>query len=338
MHCTSINDGFILGIRFKQKKSYCAYEYYLEHPVKAEVTIVCSRYLISKEDTWENRLAKSSTECFSSITLQQETEAYMRIIPHLYWALNFEYDSFVVLTNDTDVSVLLLRYCAIFLRMKLKNLYMKIGTGTNTRCLPVHELTNIHGEKQSRNLDLLKAHIATGCDWLGKLGTNSNALHKVDLLDSFGESDVIDNDLINATEEYLMSLQKGKSIYFKTFDEYIYHQYVTCNTPSQSLVSSSYCIRNWHIMRLFYLICRLSSLLDTHFVSRDHRNYSCLEKNGFLLPGKCLYQSPTALLKICKSCKGCSTKRYVCRKLLRSCTVYCGCRAKCQNIYIIVYE
>ena len=195
---------------------------------------MCSGYLIPKEDTWENRPAKSSAECFSSIeiqllSLQQEMEADMRIIPHLYWALNFEYDTFVVLANDTDVLILLLRYCAIFLRMKLKNLYIKIGTGTSTRYLAVHELAYILGDKQCRNL--LKAHIATGCDWLSNLGTKSNALHKVDLLNSFGENDVIDNDLINATEEYLMSVLTRKDVSFKTFDEYIYHQYVTYNTP-----------------------------------------------------------------------------------------------------------
>ena len=176
------------------------------------------------------------------------------MIPPLYWALNFEYDSFFVLTNDTKVLVLLLRYCAIFLRMKLKNLYIKIRTGTSTRYLPLHELANILGEKQCRNL--LKAHISTGCDWLSKLGTKSNALHKVDLLDSFRGSDVIDNDLINATEEYLMSVLKGKNVSFKTYDEYVYHQYVMCNTSTQSLVPSSYCLRNGHMMHLFYLIRR----------------------------------------------------------------------------------
>ena len=111
------------------------------------------RIPIPKDDKWKNSPAKSLAECFSSIeiqlpSLQQETEAGMRIIPHLYWALNFEYYLFVVLTNDTDVLVLLLRYCAIFLRTKLKNLCIKIGTGTSKRYLPVHELANIFGEKQ----------------------------------------------------------------------------------------------------------------------------------------------------------------------------------------------
>ena len=121
LHCTSVNDSY------KRKFIDCAYEYYLEHSMKAELMIVCSGYLIPKEDTWENRPAKSLAECCSSIeiqlpSLQQEMEADMKIIPHWYWALNFEYDLFVVLTIDTHVLVLFLWYCPIFLRIKLKNL------------------------------------------------------------------------------------------------------------------------------------------------------------------------------------------------------------------------
>ena len=35
----------------KRKFIDCAYEYYLEHPMKAELAIVCSGYFIPKEDT-----------------------------------------------------------------------------------------------------------------------------------------------------------------------------------------------------------------------------------------------------------------------------------------------
>ena len=99
--------------------------------MNTELTIVCNGYLIPKKDIWKNRLAKSSAKCFSSIEIQlqsvsQETEADMGIIPHLCRALNFECDTFFVLTSDTDMLVLLLRYCAMFLTMKSKNLYIKI--------------------------------------------------------------------------------------------------------------------------------------------------------------------------------------------------------------------
>ena len=93
-----------------------------------------------------------------------------------------------------------------------------------------------------------------------------------------------------------------------------------------------------NIMLLFYLIHHLSLLLDTNFVPMDHCNYSWLEKSGFLLLDKCLRQLPPVLLKIWNSCKDCSTKRYLCWKLLGSCRIYRGCGAKCQNIYDIVSE
>ena len=90
------------------------------------------------------------------------------------------------------------------------------------------------------------------------------------------------------------------------------------------------CIWNGHIMCLFYLICCLSSLLDRYFVLIGPQNYSWLEKNGFFLPHKCFLQLPPALLKICKSCKSCSTKGLcvcvcvcvcVCLELFGSCTI-----------------
>ena len=138
----SMMDSFWESSWKRRKPIDCACEYYLEHPMKAELKIVCSGYLIPKEDKWENRSANSLAEYLSRVEiqlplLQQETEADMRIIPHLYCALKFDYDSFVVLTNNTDVLVLLLRYCAIFLRKKYK-IGAGIGTETSTQYLSVH--------------------------------------------------------------------------------------------------------------------------------------------------------------------------------------------------------
>ena len=132
--------------------------------------------------------------------------------------------------------VLLLPYCMVFLRMKLKNLYIKIGTGTSTQYLPAHELSNILGLKQCRNL--LKACVVTGCIWLTKLGTKSNALHKVDLLNNFGESRLITT--------WLMLLKNISCLYWKekTFDEYnMYHEYNAvssiCNVPRSNSITGS---------------------------------------------------------------------------------------------------
>ena len=58
----------------------------------------------------------------------------MRIIPHLYWALNFDYDAFVALTNNTDVLVLLLRLCDILKNQIEKSLIKDWDKHTAPSC------------------------------------------------------------------------------------------------------------------------------------------------------------------------------------------------------------
>ena len=146
-----------------------------------------------------------------------------------------------------------------------------------------------------------------------------------DLLNSFWESDMIDNDLINATEEISCLYWKEKIYTLKRSMSTIcimsttqYHQYVRYHTLTQLLVPSPYCVWNRHIMCLFNLIRCLSSLMNTHFVSMYSRNYFWLEKNDFLLPEKCLRQLPLALLKIWQSCKGFSKKDACVRNFLEA--------------------
>ena len=61
------------------------------------------------------------------------------------------------------------------------------------------------------------------------IGSKSKALSKVQFLDDFGESE-LNEDIIDAAEEYLVSVLKWKDTSYKTFDEYIYYQYVKCST------------------------------------------------------------------------------------------------------------
>ena len=84
--------------------------------------------------------------------------------------------------------------------MGLKSLYMRIGVGVNTRFIPVHRLALILGERMSVNL--LKAHVATGCDWISKVGIKNKALARIYLLDEFAEGD-LSKEMIDNTEEYL---------------------------------------------------------------------------------------------------------------------------------------
>ena len=192
------------------------------HPISESLNVVCNGYLTSSDDIRE---AKSSCDNIGTLeellAFPQEAEADMRIIPHIYWALQNGYDSFVALTNDTDLLVLLLRYATTFLQMGLKTLYLKMGTGTSTRYLPVHKLAATLGKKKCDNI--LKAYIATGSDWISKVGTKNKALIKEQLLDDFGDCE-LNEDIIGNAEEYLITILKGKDIQLKTFDEYRYYQ------------------------------------------------------------------------------------------------------------------
>ena len=172
----------------------------------------------------------------------------------------------------------------------------------------------------------MKAHIATGCDWISKLGTKSKALSKVQLLDDFGECE-LNEDIIDTAEEYLVSVLKGKN-------EFRYYQYVKCSTPVHLLVPSSYCVRNGHIMRMFYLVRRWSSLLNEYFQQMDPTYYGWEENNGFLLPKKYLRKIPKNLVNAC-GCKHCSSKNCGCRRALAICTIFCECGGgdSCTNIY-----
>ena len=50
------------------------------------------------------------------------------------------------------------------------------------------------------------------------------------LLDNFGDFE-LNEDIIGAAEEYLISVLKGKETSLKIFAEYMYYQFVKCGTP-----------------------------------------------------------------------------------------------------------
>ena len=161
----------------------------------------------------------------------------MRMIPHTFWALS-SCNSFVVLSNDTDILLLLLRYTHVYMSLGLKSLYMRIGIGRNTRFLSIHKLAISFGEQMCRNL--LKAHIATGCDWISKLGVKNKVLEKINLLNEFAEDD-LNMEMMDKAEEYLCSVLMGNFVKFQTFNDVRYFPHVKNKVLIQSIVPSSTC-------------------------------------------------------------------------------------------------
>ena len=58
-------------------------------------------------------------------------------------------------------------------------------------------------------LNIIKARIPTGCDWLCKLGCKSKVLDKMNLLNEFGEGKLTE-ELLDKADEYLCSVLEGK--------------------------------------------------------------------------------------------------------------------------------
>ena len=114
-------------------------------------------------------------------------EADSRMILHINWSVTFQkYKNFVVLSNDTDVLVLILHYFKQFKHHGIEKLWIRMGTGASKRLIPIHHLY----QRMPRPLVkvLLAAHFGTGCDTLSKLGTKLAALNTIPemYLEGFG--------------------------------------------------------------------------------------------------------------------------------------------------------
>ena len=112
-------------------------------------------------------------------------EADHRLIPHIEWSLHIGHNNIVVISNDTDVLVLLVHYFKIFSRMGLKKIWIRVGKGDSERFIPVHKLYKRLGPLRKV---LLAAHIGTGCDYISKVGTKLGALNAIPekFLNEFG--------------------------------------------------------------------------------------------------------------------------------------------------------
>ena len=214
--------------------------------------------------------------------------------------------------------------------MGLKTLFIGVGSGNYTRFIPVDKLAINMGEISCNNV--IKAHIATGCDWLSKVGSKSKALDNMNLLSEFGENELTDES-VGKAEEYLCSVLTGKDK-FKFFDDYRYYKLTRLCTPLVSLVPSSACIRNGHIRRLFFLIKYSITLLSKSADQLQPLDYGWENKSGYLLPSKCLRELPKHLYATCR-CAECSKvpRRCGCKKHFTRCTTYCDCKgnAACKE-------
>ena len=102
-------------------------------------------------------------------------EADARLIPHVAYSVNNEFQRIVVLSNDTDVVVLLVHYFQSFKQGSLK-LWERYGYGVHQTFIPVHTLVGKIGPMATSGI--LAAHVLSGCDFTSRVGSKAAALKK----------------------------------------------------------------------------------------------------------------------------------------------------------------
>ena len=261
-------------------------------------------------------------------------EADSRVISHLHWSLTCQgIQNFVVLSNDTDVLVLILHYYRQFKDHGIQKTWIRMGSGVKKRLLPVHHLYN----RMPKPLVavLLATHIGTGCDYLSKIGTKLASLNAIPemYLEGFGKKELDDMQMLKC-EEYLVKVFKSNTE-CKTFDSLRAFQYRN-NESILDLPPTSHSIIHGHIQRWYFLVKELSNLLNPHYEPLNPCHYQWTSIDEELLPIKNLLPIPEDVGIICsckhkdiaKRCGG----RCSCFKKGATCTDQCGCRKICSNV------
>ena len=189
-------------------------------------------------------------------------EADSRIISHIHRSLTSQgYKTFVVLSNDTDVLVLILHYFKQFKNFGIEKVWIRMGSeATKTRRLiPLHQMYK--RMPKPLNKVLLATHVGTGCDALSKIGTKLAALNAIPemFLEGFGTREL--NEMqIRKCEEHMVKVMKLNTE-CKTFKSLRFMQYRNDDSIF-NLPPSSFSITQGYIQRWYFLVKEFSNILN----------------------------------------------------------------------------
>ena len=264
-------------------------------------------------------------------------EADLRIPAHVLDCLNSGYKSVLVVSNDTDVIVLLLYFMTIFNEYNLSELWFRAGVGDTTRFVPLHTLYQKLGSKLCEVLPAL--HSLTGCDVTSKVGTKKAALKASPetYLPGFGVTSTLQNHSIQNAESFLVKVLKYNSAAsnFTDLRKDIFYSNTSKSTSLQSLPPTSQGLLP-HIRRAFYSTYLAIHSLDK-YLERPQLSSPMAEDFGYELQD-CEYIPVTSwkLLDekwtaVC-NCSKCARITCVCRDHRVKCTQFCKCSSQqCQN-------
>ena len=263
-----------------------------------------------------------------------EEEADNKVINHTMWSVNNGRKRVVVLSNDCDTLMLLLRYMEKFMSNGLEELWLQYGGGERKRMIPLHTWYNALGARWCKTL--IKVHGLTGNDFLNYIGTKLAAIKSDPLyhLAEFGECAMMVDHEICLAEKYLVNVWNGvrSKTDAHTFDELRlqYHRKAT-PVPLEKFPPTSSVIRE-HLKRGYYVIRKSLNLLAPDALVPNPVDSGWFVRDGFLLPTTGIKRFPEELMSVC-GCKGKCGDRCKCYKNGQKCVIYChkGCGDKCTN-------
>jgi hypothetical protein len=279
----------------------------------------------------------SSPENINSLTGTVE-EADDRLLLHCAWEVTRGCDRLMVISNDTDTVVRLLRFIHEWRDHGLNELWVEFGHGERRRHLPLHILTDRLGLQMCQVL--VKVHVLTGDDALSKIGTKHAAYtcEPDKYLHNFAESEDLTEESTKLAEEYLVRVwtSAGRNTVCKTFDHARYESHINSNHPKplELLPPTSSVIQN-HIKRAFFILRNVLNILNEQYTVPDATNYGWLLEDATMLPVKGLKSIPPEILTVCQCGGQCDTRRCVCRRGGMSCVVFCHAanNSECRNDY-----
>ena len=254
-------------------------------------------------------------------------EAVQRLIPHIHYSISQGAKRSAVISNDIDVSALLIHYLPDFLGLGLKKLWIMFGVGDKTRFPLLHLSLYKIGVPKCKVI--YKAHILTGSYSTSKIDSEKSAISANSklYLQRFGEENELSVEVAERTEQYLIKVEQPKSTGV-TFSELRFDVYWSRKTPYVKFPPSSHSLQR-HLQRCFFIIRMVMNLLDNQF-EIDPLEFGWIEVDGYIVLNKQLLPLPDFYLVCCGYTKKCIGRCSFAKQNV-ACTEFCKYKGKCPN-------
>ena len=246
---------------------------------------------------------------------------------HVLDCLRAGYKVILVLTNDTDVAVILLFHIPTFIQHGMKELWTCAGKGQTARHLPLHTLYERMGSDLVSVLPAL--HSLTGCDVTSKIGTKKSALKANPqlLLKNFGTSS--SRAEFKLAEQFLIKVLKNSSA-ASDFTEFRREDYQTSRGASHMNLPPTSQGLLPHIERSYYNTYLITHALMTADILPEQSGYKL--EDSQLVPATSWRVIENRWQVTCK-CLKCARQSCPCRSAGVKCVRFCRCQINndCRN-------